>query len=164
MSPIDLSKYKFCPVFKRLFPGGTFLLFLLFGGCQKKTEEPKPSTPLLQASAFSKAVSVAQPQEETRYQIQIEKDVENRHTIVHILPKGSYHLNQDFPASLTLQPQAGVNLQKTVFTKGDGILTEKELKIFIPLLSAKASAELRFAVCTESTCEPVTTLLTFGAE
>ena len=70
-----------------------------------------------------------------------------------------YHLNKDYPPSLKLTLPAGVSAKKAALTKADAVLGETEGRFEVVLTSAEAgkksvSGDLRFAVCTETTCDP----------
>jgi len=70
-----------------------------------------------------------------------------------------YHLNKDFPTQLKLSPPAGVTTPKPVLRREDGKFGENEGSFSVSLAAAAAGkltvpAELRFAVCTDTTCEP----------
>ena len=76
-----------------------------------------------------------------------------------IKPAAGYHINKDFPTSLKLNPPAGVTLAKAELKKADAKLSETEGSFAVTLTAANAGAqkipgELRFAVCTETTCDP----------
>mgnify|MGYP000019285361 CR=1 FL=1 len=76
-----------------------------------------------------------------------------------IKPAAGYHINKDFPTSLKLTPPAGVTLAKAELKKADAKLSENEGSFDVTLTAANAGAlkipgELRFAVCTETTCDP----------
>lgn len=80
---------------------------------------------------------------------------------VTIKSAGGYHFNKEYPTSLKLAPPAGVTTPKPMLKKEDAKLAENE-GIFSVSLTAAAAGKLtvpgtlRFAVCTESTCEPQT--------
>lgn len=74
-------------------------------------------------------------------------------------PGAGYHLNQDFPTTLKLTPTPGVAVEKPNQAKADAQLTEQEGRFDVALTVSEAGAktivgELRFAVCTNTTCEP----------
>lgn len=76
-----------------------------------------------------------------------------------IKPAAGYHMNKDFPTSLKLSPPAGVTLAKAQLNKADAKLSDNEGSFDVTLTAANAGAqkvpgELRFAVCTETTCDP----------
>lgn len=80
-------------------------------------------------------------------------------TQVVIKPAAGYHINKDFPTSLKLTPPAGVTLAKAELKKADAKLSETEGSFEVTLTADKVGAqqvpgELRFAVCTETTCDP----------
>ena len=74
-------------------------------------------------------------------------------------PAKGYHVNKDFPTKLKLSPPAGVVAAKTELLGKDAKLTEQEGRFEVQLTSSEAGkksvpGELRFAVCTETTCDP----------
>ncbi len=80
-------------------------------------------------------------------------------TQVVIKPAAGYHINKDFPTSLKLNPPAGVTLAKAELKKADAKLSETEGSFEVTLTADKTGAqtvpgELKFAVCTETTCDP----------
>lgn len=76
-----------------------------------------------------------------------------------IKPAAGWHLNKDFPTTLKLRPPTEVTAQKTELGKSDVTLSEQEGRFDVVLTSAAAGTkavpgELRFAVCTETSCNP----------
>jgi hypothetical protein len=69
-------------------------------------------------------------------------------------------MNLDYPLTLKLVPPAGVTLAKASLTKQDAkLLNAQEGQLEVVLTGSEVGAksvagELRFAVCTEDTCEP----------
>ena len=82
-----------------------------------------------------------------------------RTTIV-IKPSGVFHLNKDFPTSITVTPPEGVDVAKGALATADAAsFTETEAKFevgFTPRAagSKKFTALVKFAVCTDATCDP----------
>lgn len=78
---------------------------------------------------------------------------------VRIKPAAGWHVNKEFPASLKLKLPAGVTAQKTELGKADAVLSEQEGRFDVVLTSAETGkkavpGDLRFAVCTDTTCDP----------
>lgn len=78
---------------------------------------------------------------------------------VQIKPVAGYHLNLEYPTSLMLTPPAGVTATKANLNKQDAKLSESEGSFTVELVSKDAGSkkvlgELRFAVCTATTCDP----------
>ncbi|MCS6914229.1 MAG: protein-disulfide reductase DsbD N-terminal domain-containing protein [Myxococcota bacterium] len=76
-----------------------------------------------------------------------------------IRPAKGWHLNKDFPTRLTLRLPAGVSANKTELNKSDAVLDDNEGRFEVVLTSKEAGqkkvpGDLRFAVCTESSCDP----------
>jgi hypothetical protein len=79
---------------------------------------------------------------------------------VHVMPGKGYHMNKDYPTKLTLELPAGVSSPKPILVAEDAEkFTESSLTFGVKLAAAaKGSytvpATLKFAVCTDSTCNP----------
>lgn len=79
---------------------------------------------------------------------------------VTIRPGPDHHLNLDFPLMLKLTLPAGVTAPKSTLTRPDAkVWTEKEGQLDVVLVSSAVGpktvqGELKFAVCTATTCEP----------
>jgi hypothetical protein len=72
-----------------------------------------------------------------------------------------YHVNKDYPTSLKITaPPSGVDLPKATVTKGNGVTIEEKQALFEIAYTAKEpgkktfTGEVKFAVCTETTCDP----------
>ena len=82
-------------------------------------------------------------------------------TQVVITAAAGYHLNTDFPTALKLNPPAGVTATaaKLDYDKSNPQVPPKTGSLAVTLASTEAGqkqvpGELRFAVCTETTCDP----------
>ena len=81
-----------------------------------------------------------------------------------------YHLNKDFPTSLKLNPATGITLPKANLHRADAkALTEQQGSFQVALTASSAgpttiNGTLRFAVCTETTCEPQSTPVTIPVD
>lgn len=81
-------------------------------------------------------------------------------------PGQGYHLNKDFPTSLKLNLPAGVSTPKPSLAKADAKAFSEDVATFEVQLTAASAGQkaitgtLRFAVCTEATCEPQSTPVT----
>ena len=78
---------------------------------------------------------------------------------VKIIAATSYHMNKDFPTSLTLTPPAGVTVEKPKLTGGDVKLDEHAAVFTVSYTPAEAGkkeipGDLKFAVCTVDACFP----------
>jgi hypothetical protein len=79
---------------------------------------------------------------------------------VHLTPAAGYHMNKDFPTSLALVPPQGVTLEKQKLTKADAARWEEAGGDFDVALTAAdpgsktVTGELKFAVCTATSCDP----------
>lgn len=78
--------------------------------------------------------------------------------VVH--PGAGYKMNKEFPTKLTLEPPAGVTIAKTVLELADAEkFAENELAFAVKMSATPAGeytipATFKFAVCTETTCDP----------
>jgi hypothetical protein len=78
---------------------------------------------------------------------------------VSLTPRGVYHVNQDYPFSVSLTA-AGVTFPKAELGKADAAkFDEKSVQLDVPFSAAAAgkysvSALVKFAVCTPETCVP----------
>jgi hypothetical protein len=111
---------------------------------KKLTEEPPNE------SSFDLSASVAGP-----YHI----GEKSRFAIV-LLPRGDYHINQQFPTSVTITAPKTLSIEKTQLVKTDASeFTEQRAKFDIPFSSSEKGehqldARVSFAVCTSKTCVP----------
>lgn len=89
---------------------------------------------------------------------------------VHVSPKPGWKLNQDFPTKLTVTPPAGVTVAKATQSAKDAAKFEEKAAAFeIDFTPASAgakqfTADFKFAVCTESTCDPKKQALAFNVD
>lgn len=86
---------------------------------------------------------------------------------IKITPAGGYHLNKEYPTSLALTPPSGVSVDKTKLTAKDAARWEEQGGEFDVAYTAqnagkqKVTGELKFAVCSATTCDPKKSNLTF---
>ncbi|RMH44303.1 MAG: hypothetical protein D6689_02685 [Deltaproteobacteria bacterium] len=80
---------------------------------------------------------------------------------VKVTPKPGWHFNLEFPTSVTVEAPAGVTVAKPKQTLADAVekSEEKGASWAVKLVPAKAGegvlrASLKFAVCTDTTCDP----------
>jgi len=79
---------------------------------------------------------------------------------VSLVPKGKYHVNQDFPMTIAVKAPDGVTLPKAKLVKGDAAeFDEQKARFDVPFTAAAAGShrvecEVNFAVCTPETCVP----------
>jgi|JI10StandDraft_1071094.scaffolds.fasta_scaffold25328_4 hypothetical protein len=77
-----------------------------------------------------------------------------------VRPGKGFHMNKDYPTKLTLEVPAGVATAKPVLLPADAeAFDDNQLAFAVKLTPAAAGdysvpATLKFAVCTESTCNP----------
>jgi hypothetical protein len=82
---------------------------------------------------------------------------------VKMVPKGEWHMNMEFPTSLTLTAAEDVKLSKGKLKAADAKTLDEhkgaEFEVeFTPTKAGKGEvdAKIKFAICIESACSPVT--------
>jgi hypothetical protein len=83
-------------------------------------------------------------------------------TVAHVVvtPGSGYHVNKDYPIKLVLEAPPGVKVAKAELVTADAArLSDSELRFDVKLSADKAGTytvdgRFKFAVCTESTCDP----------
>src|SRR6185503_13509574 len=89
---------------------------------------------------------------------------------IHIAPGAGFHFNKDYPAQATVQAPAGVTVEKAKLTAKDAVaLSEKGAEFDVAYTPAEAgrktfTGELKFAVCSASSCDPKKEKLSFTVE
>lgn len=89
---------------------------------------------------------------------------------IHIAPGQGFHFNKDYPASVTVTAPAGVTVPKTKLTAKDAASlseTGAEFDVaYTPSQKGKKTftGELKFAVCSASSCDPKKEKLAFTVE
>lgn len=79
---------------------------------------------------------------------------------LHVSPKPGWKLNLEFPTKLTVAPPAGVEVDKPTQKVADAATFAEQGAVFqIGFTAAdpgskQFTADFKFAVCTESTCDP----------
>ncbi|MFI5306170.1 MAG: hypothetical protein ACHQ53_02395 [Polyangiales bacterium] len=79
---------------------------------------------------------------------------------VSLKPRGVYHVNQEYPMSVSVHGDDGVSFPKADLAKSDAAaFGEKAARFEVPFTAAKAGdhkveAKVRFAVCTPENCVP----------
>lgn len=80
--------------------------------------------------------------------------------VLHLEPRGEYHVNQDYPIEISVKADAETTLAKAKLERADAAeFGEKGAKFEVPF-TAKAAGErkiecnVKFAVCTEANCVP----------
>lgn len=86
---------------------------------------------------------------------------------IKLVPRGNWHLNMDFPTSLSVEPPAGVTVGKPKLKKDDAVKFEEAGAEFAVAFTASDAGdktftgEFKFAVCEEDSCVPKTEKLQF---
>lgn len=87
-----------------------------------------------------------------------------------VRPGKGFHMNKDYPTKLTLEVPAGVTTSKAVLLPADAeTFDDNQLAFAVKLTPAAAGdytvpATLKFAVCTESTCNPKKTAVALAVK
>lgn len=88
-------------------------------------------------------------------------------SVIKVTSKGAYHINKEYPHKVTLTAPEGVTVESAK-VKGN-VASETQLSFVVKSTSAAAgkkeiAAEIKFAVCTETTCEPAVEKVTLSVE
>lgn len=90
---------------------------------------------------------------------------------IHIAPSAGYHMNKDYPTSVVaVDVPAGVLIEKVKLTGKDAVKLQEDGADFdLSFTSAEAGKktityEIKFAVCTQTTCDPKKEKLAFTVE
>lgn len=82
-----------------------------------------------------------------------------------VVPAAGYHINKEFPTSLSLTAPAGVKLGKTHLGSKDAAKWEEkggEFDVsYTAEKSGKVTGELKLAVCSSTSCDPKKTPVAF---
>ncbi|MFV8755778.1 hypothetical protein ACNOYE_34945 [Nannocystaceae bacterium ST9] len=117
------------------------------------------------------AVAEGSGDEEKQYDLQIDPPAATvgaeGKVSIKIVPRGVWHMNLDYPTSLSVEPPAGVTVGKPKQKKEDAIKIEEQVAEFAVAFTASEAGdktftgEFKFAVCEEDTCVPKTEKLQF---
>jgi hypothetical protein len=114
-----------------------------------------------------KVVEGAAPGTDDRYALVIEppKDAaagKEAEVVVRVVPKAPWHINLDFPTSLKLTPPpSGLTLASADLKKADAKLDAEHCEFAVKVTPSAAgdhavTGQLKFAVCQDEACSPVT--------
>jgi hypothetical protein len=87
-----------------------------------------------------------------------------------VQPTDGYHLNLEYPTKVTINAPAGVTVEKSKMAAGDATRLDKDAAQFdVAFVSAEKgrkafTGEIKFAVCTETTCDPKVQALAFEVD
>lgn len=129
-------------------PGASGATAVKGGGTEGAIPSDQPGNPATNAGEFQLDV-VPQPAAglEQAYKVSV-------------APGKGFHMNKDYPTKLTLELPAGVSSPKPILLAEDAAqFTEQALSFDVKLAAAAKGeytipATLKFAVCTDSTCNP----------
>ena len=91
-------------------------------------------------------------------------------TSVTIAAKGGWHVNEEAPVTMKLQPEAGISVEKPKLTRADLAQRTKDLARFDVAFTASEpgrrtiNAEASFVMCQETTCKPVKEKIALAVE
>lgn len=117
---------------------------------KQEAAKPQPAGPLVETEGFR-----LEAKETASWQSGREGSVK-----VSLTAKGIYHVNQEFPIEVVVEPATGVEIKKDRLTRQDAEKFDKTAAVFsLPITPATAgSHELKmkvsFAVCTDQNCVP----------
>ena len=120
---------------------------------------------LVTANAFA-----ADPSYSLKLEVPAAKKGERAVVHVKLAPGAGYHMNKEFPSALSLVPPAGVALERPKQVAKDATRFEEGGADFeVALTSSEAgkkvvSGELKFAVCSATTCDPKREKVSFTVE
>jgi len=108
---------------------------------------------------------------ETNYSLMVEAPREvalgqAAKAVVRLVAKGQWKVNKLYPLKLKLKVAEGVDVPKMEMNAGDGLVSDKEVKLEIPF-TVKAggprtvTGELRFSVCAADKCDIKKELITW---
>jgi hypothetical protein len=148
---------------------GSIAVLLAVGlaiACSGGTETPPPSTEAPPPSSAAPAEARAVWDEPS---FELRGDAPGPYTAgteghftIRLTPRGNYHVNQDYPLSITLTGPAGVTFpHATVTAEQAETMTEPLAAFSIPFTASSAGAQhvtalVDFAVCTPEACMPDT--------
>lgn len=98
------------------------------------------------------------------------KKAEKAKARIHITPGAGFHMNKEYPTSVTVAPPAGVTLEKPKLTAKDAAKFEEagaDFDVVFTAADAGAKAftgEIKFAVCSANSCDPKREKLSFTVE
>lgn len=76
-----------------------------------------------------------------------------------VTPSGGYKVNREYPSAVEIAAPADVSVAKTRLVRADGSIDHARATFHLALTPRTAGTKqiglkLRFALCTDSTCEP----------
>lgn len=118
-----------------------------------------------------KVVDGAAPGDD-RYALQIEPPAnatagEKGEVVVRVVPKAPWHMNLDYPTSLSVDPSSGLTLANADMKKSDATrLDDESCEFAVGFTPTEAgehtvTGKFKFAVCQDEACSPVTEDVSF---
>lgn len=156
-------------------------LCLLIAGCDRETERSQPDeqVPLPAeraqgaAEKKEKGEQVRQPDAITDPSFELRASAggpiapgKPGRFLVTIKPRNDYHLNLQFPTSVSVKAPAAIALEKPVLNKKDAaVFSEQLFKFEVPFTPSASGthaveSRVKFAVCTSKICIPKQETLT----
>jgi hypothetical protein len=120
-------------------------------------------------SAFNKPGQPVPADASYVLKIEAPKATKGQPAVAHIkiTPGAGFHMNKEYPTSLALTPPAGVTVAKAKLTAKDAAKWEEQGGEFAVNYTATAAGkqqvtgELKFAVCSATTCDPKKSAISF---
>jgi hypothetical protein len=87
-----------------------------------------------------------------------------------VVPTDGFKMNLEYPTKVTLNAPAGVSLEKAKLTAKDAVQLDKSAAVFDVAFTASEpgkktiTGEMKFAVCTENSCDPQTQAISFDVD
>jgi hypothetical protein len=117
------------------------------------------------APAPGGAGAAASDKNDSSFQLAVEAPAPGKpgvEAVAHVVvtPGSGYHVNQEFPTRLVITPPDGVKVAKAELHKEDATKFDaNKLQFDVKMTADKAgtykvAGSLKFAVCTESSCDP----------
>ncbi len=137
-----------------------------------KADAPAPETAGKPVEGEQKvAVVDGSNTEEKEYDLQIDPPAATvgaeGKVSIKIVPRGVWHMNLEYPTSLSVEAPAGVTVGKPKQKKEDAVKIDEQTAEFAVAFTATEAGEktftgeFKFAVCEEDTCVPKTEKLQF---
>ncbi|HUH03976.1 MAG TPA: hypothetical protein VML75_18395 [Kofleriaceae bacterium] len=136
----------------------------------ERTAEPKMLTAVTRGSGARALANVTVTKQYYTLEIKVPPAAARgkaSEVVLTLVPRNGRHLNHEFPTKLTITPPAGVTVAKPTLKRSDAETFTDDLATFkVSFTAADAgekafSGKFKFAVCTDTTCDPQTEQLAF---
>jgi hypothetical protein len=122
------------------------------------------------ALLLSGGVALADPAYNLKIETPAAKKAQKGVAKIHILPGAGFHMNKDYPTNLSVVAPAGATVEKPKQTGKDAVkLVEEGADFDVAYTCTQGgkqvfTGELKFAVCSASSCDPKKEKLTFTVD